>query len=49
MVEPRHPVTTVGFVNEYCNHYQDWFAEVRNCEAFKFLVLGMICELPRKS
>jgi SRSO17 transposase len=49
MVEPRPPVTTVGFVDEYCNYYQDLFAEVRNFEAYKFLVLGMISELPRKS
>lgn len=49
MVEPRPPVTTVGEVDDYCNHYQDLFADVRNFEAFKFLVLGMISEMPRKS
>jgi SRSO17 transposase len=49
MVEPRPPVTTVGFVDDYCNHYQDLFGDVRNFEAFKFLVLGMISEIPRKS
>ena len=49
MVEPRSPVTTVGFVDDYCNHYQDLFADVRNFEAYKFLVLGMISELRRKT
>ena len=49
MVEPRLPVTTVSFIDEYCNYYQDLFADVRNFEAYKCLVLGMISELPRKS
>lgn len=49
MVEPRPAATTVGFVDDYCNHYQDLFTNVRNFEAYKFLVLGMISELPRKS
>ena len=49
MVEPRPAVATVGFVDEYCNHYQDLFSDVRNFEAFKFLVLGMLSEIPRKS
>ena len=49
MVEPRPPVTTVSFVDDYCNHYQDLFADVRNFEAFKFLHLGMISEIKRKS
>ena len=49
MVEPLPPVTTVGFVDDYCNHYQDLFADVRNFEAFKFLHIGMISEMPRKS
>lgn len=49
MVEPRPAVTTVGFVDEYCNYYQDLFADVRNFEAYKYLVLGMISELRRKT
>ena len=48
-VEPRPAVATVGFVDKYCNHYQDLFSDVRNFEAFKFLVLGMLSEIPRKS
>jgi SRSO17 transposase len=49
MVEPRPAIATVGFVDNYCNHYQDLFADVRNFEVFKFLHVGMISELPRKS
>ena len=49
MVEPREPQATVGFVDEYCQTYQNLFSDVRNYEYFKFLHLGMISELPRKS
>lgn len=49
MVEPRKPQATVGFVDEYCQTYQNLFSDVRNYEYFKFLHLGMISELPRKS
>lgn len=49
MVEPREPQATVGFVDEYCQTYQNLFNDVRNYEYFKFLHLGMISELPRKS
>jgi SRSO17 transposase len=49
MVEPRPPITTVSFIDDYCKHYQKLFSDVRNFEAFKFLHIGMISELPRKS
>lgn len=49
MVEPRPAVATVGFVDDYCNHYQNLFSDVRNFETFKFLHIGMISELQRKS
>lgn len=49
MVEPHPAVPTVGFVDDYCNHYQDLCSEVRNFEAFKFLHLRIIAELPRKT
>lgn len=49
MVEPREPQATVGFVDEYCQTYQTLFSDVRNYEYFKFLHVGMISELPRKS
>ena len=49
MVEPRAAVTTVGFIDEYCQHYQKLFLDVRNFECFKELHLGMISEIKRKS
>lgn len=49
MVEPRKPMSTVAFVDEYCLPYQNLFSDVRNFEAFKFLHLGMISEIKRKS
>ena len=50
MVTPfRTPVTTVAFVDDYCQQYQHLFDQVRNYEAFKFLHLGMLSEIKRKS
>ena len=49
MVEPRLAVSTVAFVDEYCQTYRNLFADVRNFEAFKYLHLGMISEIGRKS
>jgi SRSO17 transposase len=36
-------------VDEYCQLYADLFPEVRSFEAFKYLHLGMISEIKRKS
>ena len=49
MVEPREPVPTVAFIDEYCQIYRNLFADVSNFEALKYLHLGMISEIPRKS
>ena len=49
MVEPRPPVKTVKFVDEYCLWYKKLFSDVRNFEAFKDLHIGCISELKRKS
>lgn len=49
MVTPREAVNTVTFIDNYCSIYRDLFADVRSYEAFKFLHLGMIAEIPRKS
>lgn len=48
MVEPPH-VTTVRFVDNYCRVYEHLFKDVRNFEAFKYLHLGLVSSLPRKS
>jgi SRSO17 transposase len=36
-------------VDDYCSNYQDLFKDVRNYECFKYLHLGMISQIPRKS
>ncbi len=49
MVEPHPPKQTVKFVDEYCLWYKKLFSDVRNFEAFKYLHIGCISELKRKS
>lgn len=49
MVKPRPPRQTVQFVDTYCELYRDLFVEVRAYESFKYLQLGLISELKRKS
>jgi len=50
MVTPRKKASsTVGFIDNYCQAYQNLFSDVRNYEAFKLLHLGMLSEIPRKS
>lgn len=40
---------TVAVIDEYCADYKDLFKEVRSYECFKYLHLGMISSLKRKS
>ena len=40
---------TVRFVDEYCQLFESLFPEVRSFEAFKFLHLGLISDIKRKS
>lgn len=49
MIEQREPVATVGFIDAYCQAYRGLFGDVRNFEVFKFLHVGMLSELPRKT
>lgn len=49
MVEPRPPAPTVKFVDEYCQLYQKLFPEVRSFEAFKYLHVGMVSDIKRKT
>jgi SRSO17 transposase len=49
MTQPRAAQPTIQFVDEYCQEYADLFPEVRSFEAFKYLHIGMISELKRKS
>ena len=45
----RQPVSTVGFVDEYCWLYRSVFDDVRSYECFKWLHVGMVSLLPRKT
>ncbi len=49
MVEPRPPKKTIKFVDEYCLWYKKLFSDVRNFEAFKYLHIGCISDIKRKS
>lgn len=49
MVKPREAVSTVTFIDNYCAVYRNLFVDVRSFEAFKYLHLGMVSEISRKS
>ena len=50
MTAKKEPASTVTFVDQYCSNYQDLFAvDVRSYGYFKYLHLGLLSELPRKS
>jgi SRSO17 transposase len=49
MTQARTARPTIQFVDEYCQEYADLFPEVRSFESFKYLHIGMISELKRKS
>ncbi|WP_281257298.1 transposase [Merismopedia glauca] len=49
MVSPKIAVQTVSFVDEYCEAYKNIFSEVRTFENFKFLHLGIMSQIQRKS
>ena len=45
----RDAQETVAIIDEYCDDYKDLFLEVRNYECFKYLHLGIISPIKRKS
>jgi SRSO17 transposase len=45
----RDAQPTVGVIDEYCEAYKDIFPEVRSYECFKYLHLGIISAIKRKS
>ena len=47
LARDAHP--TVAIVDEYCAEYKNLFKEVRNYECFKYLHVGIMAPLPRKS
>jgi SRSO17 transposase len=46
---PRDATPTVAFVDHYCWIYRSLFNNVSNFEYFKYLHLGMLSEIRRKS
>ncbi|TRV24044.1 MAG: IS701 family transposase [Microcystis flos-aquae Mf_WU_F_19750830_S460] len=49
MVKPRPAQPTVKLIDDYCENYRDLFPEVRTFEYFKYLHLGLISEIKRKT
>src|SRR5260221_13341187 len=49
MSKARQAIPTVTFVDEYCRLYQDLFPDIRSFEHFKFLHVGMLSEIKRKT
>lgn len=49
MKHPRTPQSTISFIDQYCNNYQKIFSEVRNYEAFKQILMGILTPSKRKS
>jgi len=47
--KPRDAQPTVSFIDKYCKGYKDLFPEVRSYECFKYLHLGIISAIKRKS
>ena len=49
MVEPRPAAPTIKFVDEYCQWYKNLFSDIRSFEAFKYLHVGCVSDLKRKT
>jgi SRSO17 transposase len=49
MTKARQASATVTFVDEYAERYQDLFPDVRSFESFKYVLMGMLSELKRKT
>lgn len=49
MKEPRSAAPTVKFVDEYCQWYKSLFPDVRSFEAFKYLHIGCVSDIKRKT
>lgn len=49
MTLPRQATQTVTFVDNYCENYEDLFIDVRQFEYFKYIHLGLLSEVKRKT
>ena len=45
----RSAEATIWLVDEYCQEYKEIFPEVRSYEHFKWLHVGIVAEIKRKS
>lgn len=45
----RQPIATVGFIDDYCWLYRSVFEDVRSYECLKWLHVGIVSPLPRKT
>jgi SRSO17 transposase len=48
-MELRPSVATVGFLDDYCLLYRSVFSDIRLYECFKYLHVGILSPLPRKT
>ncbi len=49
MTPPRPAASTLAFIDEYCHYYRHLFTDVRSYEAFKYLHVGMVSDIKRKT
>ena len=49
MFVKREAASTMKFVDDYCQCYRTLFLEVRSFEAFKYLQVGIISDIKRKT
>ena len=49
MFGAREPASTIKFLDDCCQWYKKLFPEVRSFEAFKYLNVGMISDIKRKT
>lgn len=49
MIQSRSAAPTVKFVDEDCQWYKSLFSDVRNFEAFKYLHVGCVSDIKRKT
>ena len=49
MIESRSAAPTVKFVDEYCQWYKSLFSNIRSFEAFKYLHVGCVSDIKRKT
>jgi len=49
MFGARETASTIKFLDDYCQGYKKLFPEVRSFEAFKYLHVGMISDIKRRT